>query len=575
MKIKNKLLIIFVALFLISFIFASGIGNMDEEELGEVTNKDLINQIQSSEYKLLKNENILHELSLRAEEDISILNENPLVKTEWLRKFAIKERASGEGIEFEEVIVSEDKTTVKTKGTDSCVFNLEDVFGSTLTEEGGVILGSGAEIKSATITEDEEGILNFEGGIIDLDNCSNQEFNFKNTIIKLNGKKFYSDNDESNYFGLRNGEINLEGIGIYERDLETGEKVSDLSGSMKINGDGDKLLGDETAYATYVDGERSKLFFVKEPITYLQDKDCIGIIECISEKQGSIEINTKDNDVDFYSLDYSLEDVKINKIEGYGKVSFHGKESQDPSQGGESVNVLFLKDGIDISGNPCALNSNIKGEFERKGQEWELNYLKDGKLTFINGEMVGGLYSLKPKGDNLLFSEHIMQEGVGKGSILDEEVIINELDIEKGGNIYIRGAVLYETISRGISKGSSIEDYFETSTEIYQLDDSLIIPSGKKFSSMVGSFGMSYKEALANALNEAAQYKRQLVQSETLNIRESSGKTNKDFFRTSIERSSNVCIENYEVVKTDRYKSGGKWQYRVWIDAEFGELKRD
>ncbi|MDO8511052.1 MAG: hypothetical protein Q7S55_02700 [Nanoarchaeota archaeon] len=127
----------------------------------KLSNFDLTRAVQSDLSLLGKNE-VFSEISLRTQKDPSILNQNTEIKKEWFAKFEV----SDEGAQIE----SFDGTNVKTAGAKPTAFDVKNVKGAKVLQDGSLVVKEGATVEGTSAfsqTTDASGkkIYAMQGGV--------------------------------------------------------------------------------------------------------------------------------------------------------------------------------------------------------------------------------------------------------------------------------------------------------------------------------------------------------------------------------------------------------------------------
>lgn len=127
----------------------------------KLSNYDLTRAIQSDLSLLGKNE-VFSEISLRTQKDPSVLNQNAEIKKGWFAKFEI----SDEGAQLE----SFDGTNVKTSGARSTAFDVKNVKGAKVLQDGSLVVKEGAMVEGTSAfsqVSDASGkkIYTMQGGV--------------------------------------------------------------------------------------------------------------------------------------------------------------------------------------------------------------------------------------------------------------------------------------------------------------------------------------------------------------------------------------------------------------------------
>ena len=579
---NRKFLILVMMLFFIGFVLGN-VADLSEEELGGTSDEIIVNEINSNP-NLLQDTEVLTEVTLRASENSDFFNDNPSLKENWFSQFGVVD----EGVEIEEIIL-EGGTIVKTKGEKATTFNVESVLGSIVKEDGSLVLPSGVEISSAIVSRGENKVLSVEGGIIEFKEDSKQEFNFKETIVKVGEKEFRSFGDEDVYFNYRNGET-IVGGEFDEINSETGERISRVNGKMRITKSGDKILGDDsdeyTSYETFINGEPSNTFSVNKPTNYLENKDCVRNSNCISLKENILEVFSQDNEIRINSEDGFIDDLKVNQVIGDGFISFKDKNN----------NIIKSESsGIYVGGNMGDLDVNFEGKFQVGNNRFTQTYLKGGNLISQEGEVLGGAYGLRPEDDDsLIFKRVLVDEILNNRESIFKENEVNKLSNLKEGeelsNLIIRSASVNENMN--LRKGKNFvksKHRFDETGEIYQLEEGVLIASGEKFepspiydreipeeSFIASSSGETLQEATGNALISASDLYRSYIQGESdlyvseevLNGEEVNSES---YFKSYFEDSRAVFFKNVKIEKINVDKWGN---YVVHISVQPGKLSR-
>ncbi len=249
----------------------------DPDILDSTFNQDPIkaaNMI-NKEPSLMDNSDIANRFDQEAQRNVHVLNDNPMAKKKW---FSFK-GITDEGAEVE----SYDGTIVKTKGSESTTFNINDHPGARVLSSGKLILSNGAEISSAEVTKAEDGRIDVEGGDIDLTNTHNANVRVIDGAVHIDNK-IYTNPFDTLYISINNEETVIRGHGVFEFDSDLGEITSEYYGTISFYKDGHKKIHGSTAFHTYRDGERFKLYrTTQDTLYYNQEGECDGSVNCIED----------------------------------------------------------------------------------------------------------------------------------------------------------------------------------------------------------------------------------------------------------------------------------------------------
>lgn len=547
-------------------------------------NNDLFLQVLLLDEKLtlMNREDVLKEVSLRASKNISFLNDYDSIRKYWFENQGIL----FEGAKINSIVIEDGKSIVFLKGVvgEGVTFDLEDNRGSKVNKYGHLILQDGSQIYGGRMIKDKEGFLLKEGRI-NLDSCKNSSFSFFNSSILKGNNSFFSMPNSTCLIHVSENSILINGSFFEKID---GDLFSSVKGSQKILNDGTRILGQESFFSRYENGQISRSLFVsEEEIEYLFNKKCVSP-NCVSE----LRKNSGDYQYEFSGgkgrLIFQLEDENVDSIAAgifnqNGSLTFKGKNNEE---------ILVNEEGLFYYGDLKDLSVDFKGSFNVKGVEFNQAYLKGGKNVIQEGVLVGGIFNPVPSSEEaLLYKSEVssftdIEEGEERIEYLFEESYIKEgisVPLE-GGNLLIRTGSFFETYDEvmRVSQGSKqsgisfVQDDFQYMQEIYQLESSLISPSLKKedlIESSTGGSKNSLEEAIFNALCYASSLKQSRINSMITSgyFEENQGGNfqSGQVFSNKGRIASGSFIKNYEVIDYGKDKKGNYWAN---VRVSFGQF---
>jgi len=603
-KMFKKIILIIILISLVGFISSQDFN--DPEYLNGLNTSELLDLFNSGDlnFSILNNENfmemilldenlslidnqqIFNEINSRASKDVSILNENPTIKKKW---FSAKYGLDDQGAQLKKISFvpsSENDVIVETFGKDATIFNPKDNIGAKVTQEGGLILMDGTEVNRGNLTK-INGTLNVFDGALDLTNSSGQDFFFNNSILKIGDKEYSIRNGQMGYFNLNNGVASFKGEGITEKDLVSGQIVSKFGGGVKIDESGNKLLGEKTSYLSYSNGEASTGFVVRKTTELVLTGNCNPSQSCIKYSDRKMQIYPQDNEMDIFSFDKSVDSIKVNQIQGQGKVIFF-ENDESP------VGAIMTKDNFFLGGDDANFNTDITGEFTVNGQKFTQTYLEGGRLVTQNGNVMGGVGGLKPD-EGLIYQSILKSRNKGDERVYKETTKSN-LGIE-GEDIYLRNGFLDNTLlleeeGTNLPEIDKRDENLFSLTEIYQLNSDVVSPTNEI--ETFASYGKTRNLAIEDALNVAAEKKIISVRSKYTES-DVHAQINDDYFRHEFswnigETNTGVFIKNYKAkeISFDEWaeKTGTTMDdlikkeleedyYFYEVEVEYGELNRN
>ncbi|PLW80283.1 hypothetical protein C0585_03120 [Candidatus Woesearchaeota archaeon] len=231
---------------------------------------------------------------------------------------------------------------VKTGGSESTTFNINDHPGAQITSEGRLILITGTEISSGNIGINENGDVVVVGGVTDISNSQNTNVNIINGEIQDIDKRYSTMEGGFLNVDLEGNKKTFEGENLIVFDKSNNEVSFEFSGKV-IYDDEDFIIGENTKFMPYFDGEKSFFFNAEEETYYYVDSQPIlepaqicenGLcyyenlddyssvnycensqVSCIShtKEKGTIFVKSVDNNMEIVNLD-NLVDIDIDEI---------------------------------------------------------------------------------------------------------------------------------------------------------------------------------------------------------------------------------------------------------------------
>jgi len=312
---------------------------------------------------LLDDPNIAKRYDQEAQKDVFILNDNPEIKKKWFAQKGILD----DGTEIDIY----DGTIVRTLGSESTTFNINNHPGARVTKEGELILSDGTEISHGTITKQTDGSIHVDNGDVDLSTTS------KSNIFVRDGFVYIDDRTYSNNMGYefqvsKNGnKLTINGkvdeIGIDDR------LSARMNGKITIYDDGHFNIGQDSSYSSYINGRESTKYSVdKSTDIYIYNSkkmnpsfSCSSSQSCVIHNYytGKMDVNTVDNTkLEIDSNDFSITDLSIAEISDSSIVKFKDKSNVELIFNNDKTNPIQYKGNINTIATNIQTQSTVNNK---------------------------------------------------------------------------------------------------------------------------------------------------------------------------------------------------------------------
>lgn len=376
----------------INFNDPSQVNNLDPQQLssaienGQIADLSIVDSAKLSDAirdkpSLMQKDSVRVDAERRAESgDVSVLNTNPRM---WMSHYGLT-ADEGAGVE------SYNKGQVKTRGGDSTTFGIADFPGAKVSSGGKLILPSGAEISSGTVTNQNGNII-VTGGHTALPPNQDGSMTISGGDVVIDGKKYSSTSNRDFIVKSNMGTYSITGGGVKETDNSNGKTLSTFSGTVDFTNDGRNIHGG-TRYTDYEDGVKSVSFTPSSDTLFTEEKgSCQDSANCLERDGDSLKVYTKDNNLKINLFDSSLRSVIVDEIDDSSKVTLsRGKNSVTFSDSPFTVqgNILDMKitftttqDGTDYKFNTQEWKGKNGNSVSKDQFLTNLKYLLDQGYT--------------------------------------------------------------------------------------------------------------------------------------------------------------------------------------------------
>jgi len=559
-------------LLMIGFVSASGAltsnptykgimnGSIDVSTLSDASFFSMVNENSS----LALNSPIIYsEVTRRAENNVSLMNSNPGVRSQWLNKFGIVDKSSG----LKNVTKLNAGFLIETNGKNPVVFDPSMQKGATINKDGSLTMQNGAVVNSGKINfiknSDGTSFFSLENGSINLTKS-------KNFIGKIGpfssasfGGKIYHSGRGPYSLNLSGNVESFSGIVTESKD---GKILSSFSGNVVIKPNGEKILGKNTNYYKYFNGDPSNLYKTDAQTTFSSSRTSSSG-NYIFDNGTSLEISSSNANIEISSKGNYPSQIKLDKINGEGSIKL--------TQG---TTTISSKQGmLDLSGGAKGLSSRVNVEYSTSNQTHTQAFLPGISAAYADGKYVGGIINQNPVNtSSLVYSRIASQKIINSDSnIKTKNYYANPIkDIPlTGGNLYVVGGSVQDLASQYKNGINSLNGASKFQTNVYQLPANSIKTNTESDPITEQGVGLTKKEAYYNALDAISSSHYTKINTKSMNYGSQSTTQNSQSinkrFTSSTFALSHTYIKSYKIVSYRKDKYGEYW---VKVQAIIGKL---